>query len=108
MQHDRLIDREVQPLDVGEFVPRDAGKLVSPLDDRHMAAKRRLLGAKRGDDVGSGLLGPVGPRLDHSAGRQRPDMDVGTKHEELVVALGQGELDVGILPRLNACAQRGG
>ena len=107
VEDDRLVDREIQPLDVGEFLLGDAGKLVAPLDDRHIAAERRLLGAKRGDDVGARLLGPVGARLDHSAGGQRADMDVGTKHQQLVVALRQGELDVGKLPRLHAGAQRG-
>ena len=102
---DRLVDDEVQPLDVGELLLGNSGKRVAMLDDRYVPAARRLLRAQRGDDVGARLLGPFGARLDHAAGRQRADGHVGTKHEQLVVALRQRELDVGILPRLDACAR---
>ena len=81
----------------------NAGQLVAVLDDRHLAAARGLLRAKRVDDAGARLLGPVGARLDHAAGGQRTDGHVGAEHQELVIALRRRELDVGILLRLHAC-----
>ena len=52
---DRFGDGGVQALDVGQLLRRDAGKLVAVLDDRDVAAVRRLLRAKRRDDVGARL-----------------------------------------------------
>ena len=66
---------------------RHSGQLVAMLDDLHVAAALGLLRAQRGDDAGAGLIGPVGARLDHPAGRQRADGDVGPQHQQLVVAL---------------------
>ena len=77
------------------------------LDDLDVPAALGLLRAQSGDDAGAGLVGPVGARLDHPAGGDRADRDVGPKHQQLVVALGRSELNVGILPRLDAAAQGG-
>ena len=101
MEDDRLVDREVEPLDIGELLGAStpgSSLRCSMIGD--LAAARRLLRAQRGDDVGARLLGPVGARLDHSAGGQRSDGDVGPQHQQLVIALRRRELDVGILPRL--------
>jgi len=106
--NDRLIDREIEPLDIGKLLLGHAGKLVTVLDDGHIAAAAGLLRAQRSDDVGARLLGPLGARLDHAAGGQRADRHVGPKHQKLVFALRQSELDVGILPRLHASAERHG
>ena len=107
-QHDRLGDDEIQPLDVRQLLRAHARQLGSALDDLDLAAPRRLLRAKRGDDVRARLLGPVGARLDHSTGGERTDRHVGPKHQQFVIALRRRELDVGILPRLDAGAERHG
>jgi hypothetical protein len=50
------------------------------------------------------LFGPVGARLDHAAGGERADLNVGAHHDEAVIALRRLEFDVGHLPRLHAAS----
>jgi len=80
--------------------------LTPVLDDRHLAAPRQLLRPQGGDDRASRLVGPVGARLDHSAGGQRPHGDVRTKDQQFIVAGRGRELQVGILPALDAAGER--
>src|SRR5206468_7081549 len=84
----------------------DPGELIAMLDNLDVTAACYLLGAQRGNDAGTGLIGPVGARLDHSAGGQRAHGHVGTENEQLVVAARRSELNVGILARLDAGAER--
>ena len=56
--------------------------------------------------VGAGLLGPVGARLDQAAGGEQADADVGPHHDQAVIALRRLELDVGDLAGLDAGGER--
>ena len=106
VQRDRIADRAMQPLEVGDRVGADPGQLVAPLEDRDIAAAPGLLRAQRGDEIGARLLGPVGARLDHAAGGDRADRHVGAHHEQFVIALRRRELEVGKLARLDAAGER--
>jgi hypothetical protein len=106
MLDDRLVDGEVEPLDVGQLLLGHPGELIAVFEDGDVAAARRLLGAQRIDDAAARLVGPVGARLDHAAGCQRADGDVRPEDEQLVIALRRRELQVGILLGLHASGQR--
>ena len=108
MLDDRLVDGEVQSLDVGQLLLGHPGELVAMLENGEVAAARCLLRTERVDDAVACLVGPVGARLDHAAGGQRADGDVRAEHQQLVVAARRGELDVGELARLDAAGEHAG
>ena len=74
-----MADRGMEPLKVGDSLGADAGQLVAALQDLQVTAAFRLLGAHGGDDVGAGLLGPIGARLGKAAGgvQERPTVLLG-------------------------------
>jgi hypothetical protein len=54
----------------------------------------------------AGGFGPVGARLNHAAGGDDADGDVGPHDQQFVIALGRRELDIGILLGLDAGRER--
>ena len=96
----------MEPLQLRDRLGIDARKRVAPLHDQDIAAPRGLLGSERGEQLGPRGLGPIGPRLDQSAGGDRPDADVGPHHEQLIIALRRREFDIGILAGLDATRER--
>ena len=96
----------MQPLQLGDGLGIDPGQGVALFQDQHVAAARPLLRAQRAEQIGPRRLGPVGTRLDHPAGGDRSDTDVGSHHQQFILARRRGELDVGILLGLDAGGER--
>jgi hypothetical protein len=74
MQRDRVADRVVKALEIGDELRVDAGQAGPRFRDQGAAAASRLLVAQRRKQVGAGLFRPFGARLDQGRrpSRSRP------------------------------------
>ena len=110
MKRDRIADRPVEPLELGDRSRREHSPEVNRggQGSGTLPPAPGLLGPQRGEEIGPRRLGPVGARLDHSAGGHRPDADVGAHHEQLVIPRRRRELGVGILAGLDATGDEQG